>query len=169
MARMRQEHRAFGAEPLHQRACRDAGLLRNLPQRQFRRPAAQHHPHQCGKDIRVFRFPFSAHILRIRLKRLLPDARGAVAGFATELRASASGTGFARLTISKHTFSLNAKETLWRADSRGSRFIWRPVSTVLSRGATDASTGSKLRIASRTARRLLPKPSRRSSTRSAAT
>ena len=53
MADMRQQHRAFGPEPLHQRACGHAGLRRNLSEGQLRRAATVHDPHQRREHIRV--------------------------------------------------------------------------------------------------------------------
>ena len=50
---MRQQHRAFGAKPLDQRAGGDARLGGDLAQRQLRGPAAVHHPHQCREHIYI--------------------------------------------------------------------------------------------------------------------
>jgi hypothetical protein len=51
---MRQQHRALGSEPLHQRARGDACLGGDLAERQLRGSPAQHDPHQRREHIDIF-------------------------------------------------------------------------------------------------------------------
>jgi hypothetical protein len=53
MTSMREQQRALGTEPLHQRACGEARFGGDLPQRQFRRAATAHDPHQRREYIGV--------------------------------------------------------------------------------------------------------------------
>ena len=59
MAGMREQHRALGAEALHQRACGDARLCADLPKRQLGRAATVHDPHQCREHVGVLNLPAS--------------------------------------------------------------------------------------------------------------